>query len=148
MWDVASRLTANGWVAEIAIPMVTLRFPEADSQTWGFNLMRNIRRKNEQVFWAPIPKAYALTRVSLAGTMSGLGQVSRGIDLRVTPYALAGGRQDRPGTDLDGSGFNDVGVDVKYGVTSGLNLDLTFNTDFAQVAVSYTHLTLPTILLL
>ena len=135
VWDVASRLTANGWVAEIAIPMVTLRFPEADSQTWGFNLMRNIRRKNEQVFWAPIPKAYALTRVSLAGTMSGLGQVSRGIDLRVTPYALAGGRQDRPGTDLDGSGFNDVGVDVKYGVTSGLNLDLTFNTDFAQVEV-------------
>ena len=135
VWHVVSRETGDGWVSEIAIPMVTLRFPQAESQTWGFNLMRNIRRKNEQVFWAPIPKAYTLTRVSLAGTMSGLGQVSRGMDLRVTPYALVGGRQDRGATDLDGSGFNDLGVDVKYGVTSGLNLDLTLNTDFAQVEV-------------
>ena len=135
VWDVASRQTDDGWVSEIAIPMVTLRFPEAETQQWGFNMMRNIRRKNEQVFWAPIPKAYTLTHVSQAGTLSGLGQVSRGMDLRITPYALAGGRQDRVAADLDGSGFNDVGVDVKYGVTSGLNLDLTLNTDFAQVEV-------------
>ena len=135
VWDVSSRQTDDGWVSEISIPLVTLRFPAAETQRWGFNMMRNIRRKNEQVFWAPIPKAYTLTRVSLAGTMSGLRQVSRGMDLRVTPYALAGGRQDRGTTDLDGSGFNDVGVDVKYGVTSGLNLDLTLNTDFAQVEV-------------
>ncbi len=135
VWDVASRQTDDGWVSEIAIPMVTLRFPQAESQTWGFNMMRNIRRKNEQVFWAPIPKAYSLTRVSLAGTLSGLGQVSQGMDLRITPYALVGGRQDRVTADLDGSGINDVGLDVKYGVTSGLNLDVTLNTDFAQVEV-------------
>ena len=135
VWDVASRQTDEGWVSEIAVPMVTLRFPEAETQRWGFNMMRNIRAKNEQVFWAPIPKAYTLTKISLGGTLSGLGQVSRGMDLRITPYALAGGRQDRVAADLDGSGFNDVGVDVKYGVTSGLNLDLTLNTDFAQVEV-------------
>ena len=135
VWHVVSRQTEDGWVAEIAIPMVTLRFPQAESQRWGFNLMRNIRRKNEQVFWAPVPKAYTLTRVSLAGTLTGLSQVSRGMDLRITPYALVGGRQDRVAADLDGSGFNDIGVDVKYGVTSGLNLDLTLNTDFAQVEV-------------
>ena len=135
VWHVATRRTADGWVAEIAIPMVTLRFPEADRPVWGVNFMRNIRRKNEQVFWAPIPKAYSLTRVSLAGTMSGLGAVNRGMDLRITPYLLAGGRQDRVATRLDGSGFNDVGLDVKYGLSSELNLDLTFNTDFAQVEV-------------
>ena len=102
--------------------------------------MRNIRRKNEQVFWAPISKEYTLTRVSLAGTMTGIGAVNRGLDLRMTPYVLAGGRQDRAagtvaGGGLDGSGFNDYGLDVKYGVASGLNLDLTLNTDFAQVEV-------------
>ena len=95
----------------------------------------DIRRKNEQVFWAPIPKGYGLTRVSFAGTLSGLSQVSRGMDLRITPYALVGGRQDRVAADLDGSGINDFGLDAKYGVTSGLNLDLTLNTDFAQVEV-------------
>ena len=135
VWDVATRRTGEGWVAEIAIPMVTLRFPKAEQQVWGVNFMRNIRRKNEQVFWAPISKEYQLTRLSLAGTMTGISSVSRGLDLRVTPYVLAGGRQDRAVTRLDGSGFGDVGLDVKYGVASGLNLDLTVNTDFAQVEV-------------
>jgi TolB-like protein len=136
VWDVATSRTADGWIAEIAIPMVTLRFPEAERQVWGVNFMRNIRRKNEQVFWAPIPKAYSLTRVSLAGTMAGVGEVDRGMDLRVTPYVLAGGRQDRVTTSaLSDSGFNEVGLDVKYGVSSGLNLDVTLNTDFAQVEV-------------
>ena len=136
VWDVAARRTDQGWVAEIAIPMVTLRFPETDRQVWGVNFMRNIRRKNEQVFWAPIEKGYGLVRVSQAGTMTGLGGLDRGLDLRVTPYLLAGGRQDRnTAASLDGGGFNDVGLDVKYGVASGLNLDLTLNTDFAQVEV-------------
>ena len=136
VWDVSAKRTDQGWVAEIAIPMVTLRFPEADRQVWGVNFMRNIRRKNEQVFWAPIEKGYGLTRVSQAGTMTGLGGVDRGIDLRVTPYVLAGARQDRAVTaGLDGSGFNDIGLDAKYGVVSGLTLDVTVNTDFAQVEV-------------
>ena len=133
--DVRARRTDDGWVAEIAIPMVTLRFPDAERQVWGVNFMRNIRRKNEQVYWAPISKEYTLTRVSLAGTLSGITDVSRGLDLRMTPYALAGGRQDRAADGLDGSGFGDYGLDVKYGVASGLNLDLTLNTDFAQVEV-------------
>jgi len=135
VWHVSAQRTVDGWVAEIAIPMVTLRFPKDERPVWGVNFMRNIRRKNEQVFWAPIPKAYSLTRVSLAGTLSGITNVNRGMDLRVTPYVLAGGRQDLRETQLDGSGFNDVGLDVKYGVSSGLNLDLTLNTDFAQVEV-------------
>ena len=135
VWDVATSRTSEGWVAEIAIPMVTLRFPNAERQVWGVNFMRNIRRKNEQVFWAPIPRAYRLTRVSLAGTMVGIGEVNRGMDLRITPYVLAGGRQERSTTRLDGSGINDYGLDVKYGVSSGLTLDLTLNTDFAQVEV-------------
>ena len=135
VWDVVSRRTSDGWVAEIAIPMVTLRFPKAEGQVWGVNFMRNIRRKNEQVFWAPISKEYTLTRVSLAGTMTGIGAVNRGMDLRMTPYVLTGGGQERVGTGVDSSGFGDVGLDVKYGVASGLNLDVTLNTDFAQVEV-------------
>ena len=136
VWDVSAQRTDQGWVAELAIPMVTMRFPEADRQVWGINFMRNIRRKNEQVFWAPIEKGYGLSRVSQAGTLTGLGGVDRGMDLRITPYVLAGGREDRAATaGLAGSGFNDLGLDVKYGVASGLNLDVTLNTDFAQVEV-------------
>jgi hypothetical protein len=135
VWHVSTRQTPDGWTAEIAIPLVTLRFPASDQQSWGVNFMRNIRRKNEQVFWAPIPKAYTLTRVSLAGSMTGLQSLNRGLDLRVKPFAVGGGRSISVDGVVDNSGEGDVGLDVKYGVTAGLNLDLTVNTDFAQAEV-------------
>ncbi len=134
VWDVATRRTSDGWTAEIVIPMASLRFSSAPVQTWGLNFMRNIRRKNEQVFWAPIPKAYTLTRVSLAGSLRGLQSLERGLDLKVKPYVLGGVHADRAhaGAPLT-STLHDAGLDVKYGVTGGLTLDLTYNTDFAQV---------------
>ena len=52
--------------------------PPPSSQIWGANFMRNIRRKNEQIFWAPISKEYTLTRVSQAGTLTGITVRSTG----------------------------------------------------------------------
>ncbi|MEO5740904.1 MAG: DUF5916 domain-containing protein [Vicinamibacterales bacterium] len=135
VWDVAARRTTEGWTAEIAIPLVTLRSPDVASQTWGVNFMRNIRRKNEQVFWAPIPKPYTVTRVSLAGTVTGMTSITRGLDLRIKPFLVAGGRRDRLGSAAVGQGLREIGLDVKYGIASGVALDLTVNTDFAQVEV-------------
>jgi len=135
VWAASARRTDEGWVAEIEIPLVTLRFPAAEPQSWGLNFKRNIRNKNEEVFWAPIPRAFDLTRVSLAGTLDGLHSLDRGLDLRVKPYATGGGRWERaPGT-TDNSHTEDVGLDVKYGIVPGLNLDVTINTDFAQAEV-------------
>ena len=132
VWRASARTTANGWTAEIAIPMITLRFPNTPVQSWGINFQRTISRKNETVFWAPIPKAYGLTRVSLAGTLTGLESLDRGRDLRLKPYAIAGGRSERSRGASDRSTSRDAGLDLKYGITAGLNLDLTLNTDFAQ----------------
>ncbi len=136
VWDVAARLTSDGWTAEIAIPMSTLRFADAAEQTWGLNFMRNIRRTNEQVFWAPIPKAYTLTRVSLAGRLEGLQALSHGVDLKLKPYVVNGVRDTHASTGLQTTSYlKDAGLDVRYGVAGGLNLDLTYNTDFAQAEV-------------
>ena len=135
VWYVSTRQLSDGWTAEIAIPMVTVRFPDAERQDWGVNFMRNIRRKNEQVFWAPIPKAYSLTRVSLAGSLTDLESLSRGLDLRIKPFLLGGGRRVSNSGTVDNSTQEDIGLDVKYGVTAGLNLDLTINTDFAQAEI-------------
>ena len=135
VWDAAARRTNDGWIAEIAIPMVTLRSPDVDVQTWGINFMRNIRHKNEQVYWAPIPKPYAITQVSLAGTVTGMTGLSRGLDLRIKPFAVSGGRRDRTGSSVVAEGLRDAGVDVKYGLKAGLALDVTLNTDFAQAEV-------------
>jgi hypothetical protein len=95
IWDVAATITDDGWTAEIAIPLTTLRFPDMAQQSWGINFMRNIRRKNEQDYWAPIPKAYSLTRVSLGGRLVGLQALDHGLDLKLKPYVVSGVRANR-----------------------------------------------------
>ena len=135
VWDVASRRTSDGWTAEIVIPMVTLRSPDVAVQTWGVNFARNIRRKNEVVYWSPIPKPYNIMQVSLAGTISGMTDINRGLDLRLKPYITAGTRYDRTGSTSTTSALKDIGGDLKYGLGHGLALDLTVNTDFAQAEV-------------
>ena len=135
VWESAARRTSDGWTAEIVIPVVTVRSPDVPVQSWGINFMRSIRRKNEQVYWAPIPKPYSIMQVSLAGTITGMSDLNRGLDLRVKPYATAGARYDRVGSASGIDGLKDVGADVKYGLGHGLGLDLTINTDFAQAEV-------------
>ena len=135
VWHVAARTLDDGWVAEIAIPMVTVRFSEADQQTWGMNIMRNMGGKNEQAFWAPISKEFTITRVSMAGRLEGLESLNRGLDLRVTPFVTGGGTSTRESNIESNDWQRDAGLDVKYGLSAGLNLDLTINTDFAQAEV-------------
>lgn len=71
-WVVQSAITDRGWETEMAIPLKTLRYNPGPNQIWGFNVKRNIRRKNEQVFLAPIPRGYDIYRVSLAAKLEGL----------------------------------------------------------------------------
>jgi hypothetical protein len=130
LWTVSTRITDTGWYAEIAIPFRTLRFTDADPQTWGINFHRRIRRRNEDAFWSPLPRIYDVTRVSMAGTLDGLQGIRRGNDLRVKPYVVgSSGMSTRAEV---GNDFK-PGLDVKYGVTKGLTWDFTVNTDFAQV---------------
>lgn len=132
-WRVATSTDEQGWYAEFRIPFSTLRYGAATEQVWGLNLARHVRRKNEQVFWAPIPRQFNLYRVSLAGTLEGIEVPDRRV-FHVTPYALASAHRDfLDGTDVEYP--VEVGGDAKIGITSSLLLDLTYNTDFAQVEV-------------
>ena len=129
VWDVRARTSETGWSAEMAIPFSSLRYGNADVQSWGVNLERVIRRHNEIAFWAPLPHQFGLERIALAGTVEGIA-VPAHRSLSVTPYAL--GRT----VDQDDGGEGDeqeLGVDLKYSLTPSLTLDLTYNTDFAQV---------------
>ena len=129
-WSVSTQRVSDGWTLEMAIPLNSIRSADDAGQAWGINFSRRIRRNNEVVYWAPIPRSYALTRLSLAGNLTNLGTVKGGRDLRATPYVA--GRTVR---EVGGPAFDenaDVGIDVKYGLTNGLTLDLTVNPDFAQ----------------
>ena len=131
-WTVRSQITERGWEAELAIPLKTLRYQTGEDQTWGFNLLRNIRHKNEQVFLAPIPRGFDIYRVSLAAKMTGLNLPARR-DIKLIPYALGSVNKDYTvaGDNVDKNG--DFGVDLKWGIRPNLTLDATYNTDFAQV---------------
>ena len=133
-WEVRSTITDIGWSAEFAIPFRTLRYPAGESQTWGVNFQRLIRRHNESDYWAPLPRQYNLFRVSMAGSLTGL-QVPRTAvrNLKVMPYVL--GRVLSLANSTENKTDQEVGADVKYSITSGLTLDLTYNTDFAQIEV-------------
>jgi hypothetical protein len=136
VWDAAAKIVSDGWTAEIEIPFSTVRFVPSDEQVWGVNFQRHIRRKNETVLWSPIPKAYTLTRVSMAGEMHGLSGISRGLDLRLKPFAVGGVHDVQSSRDLRTTDpIRDIGLDARYGLTAGLNMDVTINTDFAQVEV-------------
>ena len=130
VWTVKTRRVDDGWVVEMAIPFRTLRFDFSRAPDWGINFSRHIRRRNEVDFWAPVPRAYALGRVSLAGVLTGIAHSGAARDLRVKPYVA--GRTVRETGGARGASSGDVGVDVKYGVTPGLTLDVTVNPDFAQ----------------
>ena len=136
VWQVQTLITNIGWSAEFAIPFRTIRFPARAEQTWGVNFQRNIRRRNEAVYWAPLPRQFDLFRVSMAGELEGL-EAPEGLwrTAQLTPYVVGESvnRYDDGSQELTFLG--DVGGDFKYGVTSGLTLDLTYNTDFAQVEV-------------
>jgi len=131
-WTVSASPTERGWEAEFAIPLRTLRYNPGEERVWGVNVQRNIRRKNEQVFLAPVPRGYSLQRVSVAGKLNGLSLPSRR-DLKFTPFVAGSFNDDKTlVTDtVDRSG--DIGLDVKWGVRADLTLDLSVNTDFAQV---------------
>src|SRR5688572_5537798 len=131
-WTVRAQITARGWEAEFAIPLKTLRYNPGDERTWGVNVMRNIRRKNEQVFLSPVPRGYNLYRVSVAGKLQGLSLPVRR-DVRLIPYVSGTVNDDKTLFTDPTRQTADVGLDFKWGVRADLTVDLTVNTDFAQV---------------
>jgi hypothetical protein len=132
-WRVAASQDADGWYAEMRIPFSTLRYASGSDQSWGLNLVRRIRRRNEESFWSPVSRQYNLMRLSQAGDLQGL-RVPAQRSATVTPFAL--GSVER--SYAAGAGSNEYprefGGDAKMTLGS-VTLDLTANTDFAQVEV-------------
>ena len=134
VWNAQAGRFENGWTFEVAIPFKSLRYRPGTGQTWGVNLNRIIRWKNERTYLAPLPASFGIHRVSVAATLAGLETPPPAKNLEIKPYAIAGittALAANPVIRNDGDG--DAGLDVKYGVTRGLTADFTLNTDFAQV---------------
>jgi hypothetical protein len=140
-WDAAASRDERGWYAEIRVPFSSLLFQTVGGRVvMGASMLRNVSRKNERhVHPAISPDAgqFAYTKPSLMQKFVFEGIESRGSPVYVTPYALGGGGYTHAlaGTayDRNDDRVTEGGLDVRLGVTSNLTLDLTGNTDFAQV---------------
>ena len=144
VWDMRTGRFEGGWTVEIEIPFKSLRYQPGETQVWGIQLRRIVRRRNEAAYLTALPISAArgnsviagLWRVSGAATLVGLEVPPLSIDVEIKPYGIAGLRTDvnaSPPTENDTDA--DAGLDVKYRLTQNLTADFTLHTDFAQVEV-------------
>ena len=133
-WEVKTQRGDYGWSAEFAIPLRSLRFGAGKNKTWGVNFQRNIAKNSEVAYWASLPLGFDIKRVSVAGKVSGM-ELKNPKNLKVIPYIIGQHIRDKATSPTTTTTQGDAGVDIKYSLTPGLTLDLTYNTDFAQVEV-------------
>ena len=140
-WDavVACKAKINDtfWTVEISIPFSQLRFKKSDPMEWGINVGRELMRNQEETVWAPVPASYgglAKYRTTNLGELVGLEGITPSRSLEILPYFLPGITQNYDDdSTLETTRELKLGFDAKYGITSNLIADITYNTDFAQV---------------
>lgn len=126
----------KGWSAEIRIPFMTLNF-DPNSDTWGINFMRTIRRKNEITLWQGYRRNQGIERPQDAGKLRGLKDIRQGIGVEAIPYALASQSSARlnPENPMSSQLSLNVGGELNYNITPNLKAGITVNTDFAETEV-------------
>ncbi len=133
-WQGMARIDDDCWVAEMAIPFNTLRYNEGEKE-WNLNFYRVDSHFAEKSTWAPIPRNLSIISMATFQKLIWDQPTSKkGANISIIPYASAGTNKDYL-NNLDAQNNNGIGFDLKYGISSGLNLDLTVNPDFSQVEV-------------
>lgn len=133
VWDVAAQIDSLGWTAEFQIPLSQLRYAQADSQSFGLGVWRDIERYDETVSW-PLYDRTATGLVSQLGQLDGLDGLGSPRRLELTPYLLTRSvSRAQPGAGFDRAEELSVGGDLKFGITSNITVDATINPDFGQV---------------
>jgi hypothetical protein len=137
-WDCKmeskTRHYEDRWVTEMRIPFRSVRYPR-NSQTWFVNFSRQDLKTNEKSSWAPVPRQFPTASLAYTGVLHFEEPLPEPrLNFSVIPYIFSSYHENR--MNGGGSGWrNDVGFDAKVGISSALNLDLTYNPDFAQVEV-------------
>ncbi|MBN2070065.1 MAG: carbohydrate binding family 9 domain-containing protein [Candidatus Krumholzibacteriota bacterium] len=144
VWDVAISTDEKGWIAEFCIPFSQLRYASnGHTSSWGFQAVRTISRINEDSYWNPVPQDISHI-ISRFGRLEGLVDLPASKRLEILPYLVTGaniygdseGDPFRDGGWGSGEGENPdyrIGLDLQYGLTSDLTLNMSINPDFGQV---------------
>ncbi len=129
LWDVRCAVTDSGWCAEFIFPVYNFKFDNKEQQVWGVNFSREIRRKGETINWAAIGVNSGFWHIPFAGDLVFEGGLKRGDPVFVKPFISAGIEKN----ENEKKQITKAGLDIKYPVTRNLTLDVSFNSDFAQV---------------
>ncbi len=135
VWYSAVSMCDEGWMAEMAIPFETFKYPSSPEQRWGLQLGRNIARKNEVAMWYPLQRFDMMMKPSKCGVLQGLQELPHYRHLDLIPFTSF--RQETSSEYLSGEGrrFYNGGVDLRYSLTPNLVANLAVNPDFAQTEV-------------
>ena len=132
VWESKVAVQNNGWVVEMRIPYVSLRFSKREVQDWGLQLLRFTRRNNESDFWNPIsPQVNGFA--NQFGTLTGLQRIEPPLRLSFSPYVTTGYRTSPVGNTYLNEWLRNGGMDLKYGLNESFTLDATLIPDFGQV---------------
>jgi len=133
-WESKTRHYDDRWVTEMRIPFKSIRYPN-NSQTWYVNFSRLDLKSNEKSAWAPVPRQFPTASLAYTGVMKFEEPLPKSkTQFSFIPYIFGGVSKDyETGTGTDYR--KDFGFDAKVGLSSSMNLDLTYNPDFAQVEV-------------
>ena len=140
-WDVLTEITGEGWFLEMRIPLSSLRFQDTDGKvTMGLIVWRWIPHLNEIYTYPPIPQNWNMGFFKPSQAQNVIFEdIESSNPLYITPYVIGGFGQENVLNDDETEWIQNnepelnAGLDIKYGLTSNMTLDLTLNTDFAQV---------------
>ena len=131
IWEVATRVHEDRWVAEFELPAVALGLPDDAADTAervvGLNVTRDHNARLATYDWSPIPAEFGPTSALFYGDLLGTDPIGGGRPLSLIPYVL--GDYDSGPDRFDGR----VGGDVRLRVGEDVWTELTVLTDFAQV---------------
>lgn len=141
-WDVETAKSDEGWFVEMKIPFssIGVQINENNETEMGIIVYRWITSKNERHIFPAIPPNWNLGNAKPSQAQDVLlSGVKSTNPVYFTPYGLMGINRlsslnsDSSAYTTDRDGQAEIGFDVKYNITNNLTLDLTVNTDFAQV---------------
>jgi len=134
IWNARARRSEIGWTLEIVIPFRTLNF-NPNNDTWGINFQRTVRRKNEESIWMGWARNQGVRRMSNAGLVTGIDDVTQGHGLDIKPYGVFTSEASPGRGSPSTTGSASTGIDLFYNPTPKLRTNFTLNTDFAQTEV-------------
>lgn len=132
VWKVEARRTAEGWVAEGAIPISTLSF-KSNVPAWGLNIERVVARTGERIRWNGFQRQFEVNNLANAGRLEGLTELRRASKIELRPFVSTTYSYDK--TTRDDDIELKPGFDLFYNITESTTAVLTINTDFADAEV-------------